>query len=270
VMNIIDKEKPDGVIVQFGGQTPLNLARRLEDAGAPIIGTSVKSIEMAEDRDKFARLLEELKIPQAQNGSATSFAEAKAICQKIGYPVLVRPSFVLGGRAMKIVYDEGSLEEFIKDAAEASPDKPILVDKFIEDAIEVDVDAISDSKITVIGGIMEHIEAAGIHSGDSACVLPPHTLDEEILSKIKHYTLELSKELKVKGLMNIQFAVKNDIVYVLEVNPRASRTVPFVSKATGIPLAKLAAKVMVGKSLKALGLIKQVEPVHVAVKPRER
>ncbi len=266
VMNIIDRERPHGVIVQFGGQTPLNLARRLADAGVPIIGTSVESIEIAEDRDKFARLLEMMKIPQAPNGSATSVEEAKKVCKKIGYPVLVRPSFVLGGRAMRIVYDEGSLDEFVKDAVEASPDRPILVDKFIEDAVEVDVDAISDSKITVIGGIMEHIEAAGIHSGDSACVLPPYTLGEEIIDTITRYTHMLSKELRVVGLMNIQFAVKNDVVYVLEVNPRASRTVPFVSKATGVPLAKLAAKVMAGERLEALGFTKEVVTAHVAVK----
>jgi len=266
VMNIIDKEKPDGVIVQFGGQTPLNLARRLEKAGAPIIGTSVKSIDQAEARDKFAELLRKLEINQPANGATVYKEEAKRIAANIGYPVLVRPSYVLGGRAMKIVYDESSLNEFIKEAQEVSQEHSILIDKFLEDAVEVDVDAISDGKKTIIGGIMEHIEEAGVHSGDSACVLPPHTLSDEMLDKIKDYTYRISKELKVKGLLNIQFAVKNDIVYVLEVNPRASRTVPFVSKATGVPLAKIAAKVMVGKTLSELGLDKEKDVNHVSVK----
>ncbi|MFQ5953050.1 MAG: carbamoyl-phosphate synthase large subunit, partial [Candidatus Omnitrophota bacterium] len=266
VMNIIDKEKPDGIIVQFGGQTPLNLAEALKKAGAPIIGTSVESISRAEDRAKFARLLKKLKINQPPNGSATTKEEALKIAQKIGYPVLVRPSFVLGGRAMKIVYDDGSLSEFIKEAREASPEHPILIDKFLEDAVEVDVDAVSDGKMTVIGGIMEHIEEAGVHSGDSACVIPPHTLSDEIIETIKKNTIALSKQLKVKGLINIQFAIKKDVVYVLEVNPRASRTVPFVSKATGVPLAKVAAMVMAGKSLTELGITGQKEVDHVSVK----
>ncbi len=266
VMNIIDKEKPDGVIVQFGGQTPLNLAKRLEDAGAPIIGTSVRSIDIAEDREKFAVLLRKLGINQPPNGSALSAQEAKRIAKKIGYPILVRPSYVLGGRAMRIVYNESSLLEFIKEAQEISVDRTILIDKFLEDAVEVDVDAVSDGKLAVIGGIMEHIESAGIHSGDSACVLPPHTLSDDIINTIRGYTLSLAKELKVKGLINIQFAIKNDTVYVLEVNPRASRTVPFVSKATGVPLAKIAAKVMVGKSLSELGFISEKIPQYVSVK----
>jgi carbamoyl-phosphate synthase large subunit len=266
VMNIVDKEKPDGVIVQFGGQTPLNLARQLEDAGVSIIGTSVKSIDRAEDRDKFAKLIKKLKINQPANGSATSEQEAKKIARRIGYPVLVRPSYVLGGRAMKIVYDQTSLDEFIREATDASQKHPILIDKFLEDAVEVDVDAVSDGKVTVIGGIMEHIEEAGIHSGDSACVLPPHTLSDEIIDKIREHTYAISKELKVKGLLNIQFAIKGDTVYVLEVNPRASRTVPFVSKATGIALAKIAAKVMVGKKLSQLGLTREIIPKHFSVK----
>ena len=266
VMNIIDKEKPDGVIVQFGGQTPLNLARRLEKAGAPIIGTSVKSIDKAEDRDKFAKVIKKLKINQPANGSAYSKEEARRVAKKIGYPVLVRPSYVLGGRAMRIVYDEATLDEFIEEAKEVSENHPVLIDKFLEDAIEVDVDAISDGKTTVIGGIMEHIEEAGIHSGDSACVLPPHTLSDELLDKIRKHTLAISKELEVKGLLNIQFAIKNDIVFVLEVNPRASRTVPFVSKATGVPLAKLAAMVMVGKKLSELGLTEEKHVEHICVK----
>ncbi|OQX81152.1 MAG: carbamoyl phosphate synthase large subunit [Candidatus Omnitrophica bacterium 4484_70.1] len=253
VMNIIEKEKPQGVIVQFGGQTPLNIARQLYKAGAPIIGTSVHSIDCAEDRDKFAKLARKLNINQPANGSATSSQQAIRVAKRIGYPVLVRPSYVLGGRAMKIVYDEASLLEFIKEAQEVSSAHPILIDKFLEGAIEVDVDAVSDGKLTLIGGIMEHIEEAGVHSGDSACVLPPHTLNSRIINKIKEYTCAISKELHIKGLLNIQFAVKDGVVYVLEVNPRASRTVPFVSKSTGIPLAKIAAKVMVGKTLTELG-----------------
>jgi len=266
VMNIVEKEKPDGVIVQFGGQTPLNLARRLMDAGAPIIGTSVESIDMAEDRDKFARMIRRLKINQPMNGSATSWEEAVAVSRRIGYPILVRPSYVLGGRAMKIVYNEKMLKEFVKAAKDTSSEHPILIDKFLEDAEEVDVDAVSDGERTVIGGIMEHIEEAGIHSGDSACVLPPHTLNDDIIETIRRYTHIISKELRVKGLINIQFAVKNDTVYVLEVNPRASRTVPFVSKATGIPLAKIASKVMVGKKLRNLGFTREKSVSHFSVK----
>ncbi|MCG2704512.1 MAG: carbamoyl-phosphate synthase large subunit, partial [Candidatus Omnitrophica bacterium] len=266
VMNIVDKEKPSGVIVQFGGQTPLNLARALKDAGVPIIGTSVESIDIAEDREKFAKLIRRLKINQPANGSALSKEEAKKIAKRIGYPVLVRPSYVLGGRAMRIIYDEESLDDFMKEAKDVSPEKPVLIDKFLDDACEIDVDAISDGSLTVIGGIMEHIEEAGIHSGDSACVLPPHTLSDEIIATVKKYTYAISKELKVKGLINIQFAIKNDMVYVLEVNPRASRTIPFVSKATGIPLAKLAAKVMAGKTLKELEFTREVEVSHISVK----
>jgi len=266
VMNVIDREKPDGVIVQFGGQTPLNLARRLSKAGAPIIGTSVKSIDMAEDRKKFSKLLKKLKISQPESGSTTSISRALRIAKKIGFPVLVRPSYVLGGRAMKIVYDEGSMLEFIKEAKEVSGKHPILIDKFLEDAIEVDVDAVSDGDITVVGGIMEHIEEAGIHSGDSACVLPPHTLGDDIIEVIRKYTHAISKGLKVKGLLNIQFAIKQNKVYVLEVNPRASRTVPFVSKAIGVPLAKIAAKVMAGKTLKELGFTEEKRPGHISVK----
>lgn len=266
VMNIIDKEKPDGVIVQFGGQTPLNLAKRLEDAGVPIVGTSVKSIDRAEDRDKFARLISKLKINQPANGSATLKEEARRIAKRIGYPVLLRPSYVLGGRAMKIAYDEASLDEFIEEAKEISQEHPILIDKFLEDAMEVDVDAVSDGELTVIGGIMEHIEEAGVHSGDSACVLPPHTLSDDIIDTIREYTYALAKELKVKGLLNIQFAIRKDIVYVLEVNPRASRTVPFVSKATGISLAKIAARVMVGKKLSELGFTEEKVVNYFSVK----
>jgi len=266
VMNIIEKEKPDGVIVQFGGQTPLNLAHQLQKAGAPIIGTSVKSIDRAENRDKFSQLIGKLKIPQPANGSAYSKEEARKIASSVGYPILVRPSYVLGGRAMRIVYDQTSLDEFMQEAIDVSSEHPILIDKFLEDAVEVDVDAISDGKITVIGGIMEHIEEAGVHSGDSACVLPPHTLNDAIIDTIRKYTHAISKELNVKGLLNIQFAVKSDIVYMLEVNPRASRTVPFISKASGIPFAKMAAKVMVGKTLQELGLTQEKEIEHIAVK----
>ena len=266
VMNIVEKEKPAGIIVQFGGQTPLNLARRLHEAGAPIIGTSVASIDAAEDRQQFARLVKKLGLNQPDNGSAFSQAEARQIAHRIGYPVLVRPSFVLGGRAMRIVYNDASLKEFVALAKEISENHPILIDKFLEDAVEVDVDAVSDGKRTVIAGIMEHIKEAGVHSGDSACVLPPHTLSDDILDTIRFNTMAMSRELKVKGLINIQFAIKNDTVFVLEVNPRASRTVPFVSKAIGVALAKIAAKVMVGKSLASLGFTQEKKISHIAVK----
>jgi carbamoyl-phosphate synthase large subunit len=266
VLNIVEKEKPEGVIVQFGGQTPLNLAVPLEKAGVPILGTSPDSIDLAEDRKRFQALIQKLGLVQPHNGTATSYEEARAVAGEIGYPVVVRPSYVLGGRAMEIVYDETALQLYIRDAVQASPERPILIDKFLEEAIEVDVDAISDGERVVIGGIMEHIEEAGIHSGDSACVLPPYTLTDDLLEVIKQNTYALARELKVKGLMNIQFAIRNDVVYVLEVNPRASRTVPFVSKATGVPLAKLAAKVMVGRTLAELGFTQEVEVPYVAVK----
>lgn len=266
VMNIARKEKPDGVIVQFGGQTPLNLAKQLTDSGVPILGTSFESIDRAENRDKFADLIRMLKLNQPANGSSMSKHGAKKIANEIGYPVLVRPSYVLGGRAMKIVYDDESLEGFMEEASGISKGHPILIDKFLEGAIEVDVDAVSDGQITVIGGIMEHIEEAGIHSGDSACVLPPHTLSAAVIKTIRESTYMLAKELKVKGLLNIQFAVKNNFVYVLEVNPRASRTVPFVSKATGIRLAKVASGVMAGETLKEIGFTSEPKITHVAVK----
>ena len=266
VMNIVDKENPDGIIVQFGGQTPLNLAKRLSDAGAPIIGTSVESIDQAEDREKFSKLIKKLNINQPPNGSATSREQAIAIAKEIGYPILVRPSYVLGGRAMRIVYNEAELKKFMREAVDASSDKPILIDKFLEDALEVDVDAMSDGNQTIIGGIMEHIEEAGVHSGDSACVLPPHTLSDELIDVIREHTVALANDLKVIGLLNIQFAVKNNIVYVLEVNPRASRTTPFVSKATGVPLAKIAAKLMAGLTLKELGIVEEKKVEHISVK----
>ena len=266
VLNIVDIEKPIGAIVQFGGQTPLNITGALAKAGLNILGTSPDSIDIAEDRKRFQQMLKKLKLVQPDNGTATSFEEAKEVANKIGYPVVVRPSFVLGGRAMEIVYDEKSLSEYMEKAVEASPERPILIDKFLEDAIEVDVDAIADGRTCTIGGIMEHIEEAGIHSGDSAMVLPPHTLGKDILETIRKNTYAMAKELNVKGLMNVQYAVKNNIVYVLEVNPRASRTIPFVSKAIGAPLAKLATKIMLGKTLEELGFTKEKKTNCVAVK----
>ncbi|MDQ1525244.1 MAG: carbamoyl-phosphate synthase large subunit, partial [Pyrinomonadaceae bacterium] len=254
VMNIIDVEKPEGVIVQFGGQTPLNLAMRLDEAGAPIIGTSPDSIDLAEDRKRFGKLLTTLGIPQPENGTATSPAEAIVEAARIGYPVLVRPSYVLGGRAMAIVYDERSLDEYMRTAVDASPQKPILIDKFLERAAEFDVDALADAETCVVAGIQEHIEEAGIHSGDSSCVLPPVRIAPEHVETMRHYTRMLAEALKVRGLLNIQFAIKDDRVYVLEVNPRASRTVPFVSKATGVPLARIAALVMAGRPLASFNL----------------
>jgi carbamoyl-phosphate synthase large subunit len=254
VMNIVDVERPEGIIVQFGGQTPLNLATRLHEAGAPIIGTSPDSIDLAEDRKRFGALMEELGIPQPEHGTATSFEEAKDCAERIGYPVMVRPSFVLGGRAMAIVYDEKSLAEYMRTAVDASPEKPVLIDKFLERAAEFDVDALADEETCVVAGIQEHIEEAGIHSGDSSSVLPPFKIAGEHLDTMRHYTHTLARALKVRGLINIQFAIKDDRVYVLEVNPRASRTVPFVSKATGVPLARVAALVMAGQALASFGL----------------
>ncbi|RLI82412.1 carbamoyl phosphate synthase large subunit [Archaeoglobales archaeon] len=266
VLNIYENEQADGVIVQFGGQTPLNIAVALEKAGVKILGTSPDSIDIAEDRERFSDLLEKLGIPQPPNGIAFSIEEAREIVRKIGYPVLVRPSYVLGGRAMMIVYDEETFNNFIVEAFDVSEEKPVLIDKFLEDAIEVEVDALCDGEEVVIGGIMEHVEEAGIHSGDSACVLPPISLSEEQIETIKDYTRRMALALKVTGLINIQFAIKDNKVYVLEANPRASRTVPFVSKATGIPLAKIAAKLMTGKKLKELGIREILDLKHVAVK----
>jgi carbamoyl-phosphate synthase large subunit len=266
VLNIIEQERPEGVIVQFGGQTPLNLAVPLAEAGVRILGTSPDSIDRAEDRERFQRLLKKLDIRQPENGIAVNEEEAVGVASEIGYPVVVRPSFVLGGRAMEIVYDRKDLERYIKTAVDVSPGKPVLIDKFLDHAVEIDVDAICDGEMTVVGGVMEHIEEAGIHSGDSACVLPPFSLRQETIEEIKNYTRMLAEELNVIGLMNIQYAVKNDVIYVLEVNPRGSRTVPFVSKATGVPLAKLATKVIMGMKLRDLGLMKEVAPTHVSVK----
>jgi carbamoyl-phosphate synthase large subunit len=267
VLNICDRMKPKGLIVQFGGQTPLNLAKALGAAGAPIIGTSVESIDRAEDRKLFQELVDKLGLKQPANGIALDVAQALRIARRINYPVLVRPSFVLGGRGMEIVYDDDALTRYMARALEVTPGKPILIDKFLESAIEVDVDSLSDGRRTLIGGVMQHIEEAGVHSGDSACVIPPHSLPPSVVEEIKRETRLLAEELNVKGLMNVQFAVGRDgTVYVLEVNPRASRTVPFVSKATGVPLARQAALVMVGKSLDELGLFAEVVPTHFSVK----
>ncbi len=266
VMNIMDKENPDGVVVQFGGQTSINLAVPLAEEGIPILGTAHESIDRVEDRERFTEVLNLLDIPQAEYGIAYSFEDARIVAERIGFPVLVRPSYVLGGRAMEIVYDDTELKKYMKEAVKISPEHPILVDKFLEDAIEIDVDALSDGETVFIGGIMEHIEEAGVHSGDSACVMPPQSISEDILKTIKEYTTRLALELDVIGLMNIQYAVKTDKVYIIEANPRASRTVPFVSKAVGVPLAKIAAKLMVGYKLKDLGLVDDIKIKHVAVK----
>jgi carbamoyl-phosphate synthase large subunit len=254
VMNIIELERPEGVVIQFGGQTPLRLALPLHRAGVKIMGTSPDAVDLAEDRRRFSALLTKLHIPQPESGTATSLDEAKAVAERIGYPVLVRPSYVLGGRAMAIVYDAARLEGYVREAVSASPEHPILIDRFLEDAFEVDVDAVGDGERVVIGGILQHIEEAGIHSGDSAMVLPSYKVSAPRLETIRDYTRRLGLALDVRGLMNVQYAIKDDVVYVLEVNPRASRTTPFVSKATGVPLAKVAARVMAGRSLLEQGL----------------
>ncbi|MGR3302931.1 MAG: carbamoyl-phosphate synthase large subunit, partial [Candidatus Scalindua sp.] len=266
VMEIVEKEKPEGVIVQFGGQTPLKLAVPLANAGVKILGTSPDSIDMAEDRKRFAALLSRLNLLQPDNGNARSFTEAREVAASIGYPVLIRPSYVLGGRAMRVVFDDGELEEYMTHAVDVSPEHPVLIDRFLEDAIEIDVDAVCDGDEVFIGGVMEHIEEAGVHSGDSACSLPPYSIKEEIIEKIKSQTQALALGLNVLGIINIQFAVKDDAVYVLEVNPRASRTIPFVSKAIGIPLAKIASKVIAGRKLKELNIDSKRQMKHVAVK----
>jgi len=266
VLEIVAIEKPVGVIVQFGGQTPLKLAVALEKAGVPIIGTSPDAIDRAEDRERFQEMLHKLALLQPENGTARSFEEAEKVVERIGYPVVVRPSYVLGGRAMEIVYDSENLQRYMKTAVLISPEHPILIDSFLDEAIEIDVDALCDGTDVVIGGIMEHIEEAGIHSGDSACSLPPYSISPEIVAEIRRQTVLMALELNVKGLMNVQFAVKGTVVYILEVNPRASRTSPFVSKATGRPLAKIAARIMAGKTLKELGIINDIIPKHISVK----
>ncbi len=266
VMDIIERTQAKGVIVHYGGQTPLNLARQLEAAGAPIIGTSPDSIDLADDRKRFKELVDANGLRQTENGTATSYEEAVVIAHQIGYPVLVRPSYVLGGRAMEIVYDDETLKRYIDEAVDASPEKPILVDKFLEDATEVDVDAIADGNRVIIGGIMQHIEECGVHSGDSCCTLPPHDLGEPVLQELRESTVKLAQALNVRGLMNVQYAVKEGRVYLIEVNPRASRTIPFVSKATGVPLARHAARVMAGETLDELGVPDEVIPPYYSVK----
>ena len=266
VLNIYEREKCDAVVVQFGGQTPLNLAAPLQARGVTIIGTQPRSIEMAEDRKSFSQMIDKLGLRQTSGATAINEDQAVAVASRVGYPVLVRPSFVLGGRAMEIVYNEEDLRRYIRTAVEVSPERPILVDRFLEDATEVDVDCLADGTDCVIGGIMEHIEEAGIHSGDSACVIPTVSLSTHVLERIRSATKSMALELDVRGLMNVQFAVKDEDVYVLEVNPRASRTSPFVSKAIGIPLAKMAAKIMAGRTLKELGYTQEVIPGHFCVK----
>ncbi len=266
VLTIYEREKCNGVIVQFGGQTPLKLALPLQAAGVNIIGTSPDSIDRAEDRKMFQEMLNKLSVPQPPNETVTTTEHACAAAMRIGFPVLVRPSYVLGGRAMQIVYSEEELRNYMRAAVDVSEKRPVLIDKFIEGAVEVDVDCISDGTDVVIGGIMEHIEQAGVHSGDSACVIPPHTLSASVLDEIRHATKAMARELEVCGLMNVQFAVRDGDVFVLEVNPRASRTVPFVSKSIGIPLAKIAARVMAGKTLAELGITRETHIQHFCVK----
>jgi carbamoyl-phosphate synthase large subunit len=266
VLNVVEKERPLGVIVQFGGQTPLKLAVPLRDAGVPILGTSPDAIDRAEDRQRFNALITELRLQQAAGATARSIGEARTIAESIGYPVLVRPSYVLGGRAMQIVYDDQDLVQFVQEAVQVAPEHPILIDKFLEDALEIDVDAVSDGEHVVVGGVMEHIEKAGVHSGDAACALPPYSLDEDQVRTLRAQTKAMAKALGVVGLINVQFAIRNDVIYVLEVNPRASRTVPFVSKAIGVPLAKVATRALLGESVERFASIEEVERRHVAVK----
>jgi carbamoyl-phosphate synthase large subunit len=266
VLEVVNVEKPVGVIVQYGGQTPLKLARDLEANGVPIIGTSPDMIDAAEDRERFQKLLHELGLKQPPNRTARNEADALALAQEIGYPLVVRPSYVLGGRAMEIVHQQSDLERYMREAVKVSNDSPVLLDRFLNDACEVDVDALSDGDEVIIGGVMEHIEQAGVHSGDSACSLPPYSLTKEVTDELRRQTKLMAKALNVCGLMNVQFAIQNDTVYVLEVNPRASRTVPFVSKATGLQLAKIAARCMAGQSLKSQGITKEVIPPYFSVK----
>ena len=266
MLEIVHRERPDGVIVQFGGQTPLKLAVALERAGVRIFGTTPDSIDRAEDRERFDEVLNRLGLERPANGVARAVDEAIRIAERIGYPVLVRPSYVLGGRAMEIVYTRQNLERYMREAVLVSPEHPVLIDDFLEDAIEVDVDALSDATDVVIGGIMEHIELAGVHSGDSACGLPPQTIPAAVQDEIRRQTALLARDLDIVGLMNVQFAVKGTVVFILEVNPRASRTVPFVSKATGRPLAKIAARLMVGQKLRDLGATEEIVPAYRSVK----
>ena len=266
VLHVVHRERPAGVIVQFGGQTPLELAVPLERAGVPILGTPPDAIDRAEDRERFQRMLQRLGLRQPDGGTARTTDEAAAVARRVGYPVLVRPSYVLGGRAMEIVYDEASLRRYVREAVSVSARRPVLIDKFLDDATEVDVDALCDGRQVVVGGIMEHIELAGVHSGDSACSLPPRSLPDAVQDEIRRQTRLLALELGVVGLLNVQFAVRDDAVFLIEVNPRASRTVPFVSKAIGVPLAKLAARVMAGKTLEEVGFTREVVPPHVSVK----
>jgi carbamoyl-phosphate synthase large subunit len=267
VLEIVDLEKPYGVIVQYGGQTPLKLARDLEAAGVPIIGTSPDSIDLAEDRERFQKLIDKLGLKQPPNCTASNVEEAARLAEEVGYPLVVRPSYVLGGRGMEIVYNETELRRYMRTAVDVSNDSPVLLDRFLDDAVEVDVDAICDNNDEVlIGGIMQHIEQAGVHSGDSACSLPPYSLSEDVQNRLREQVVKMGKALHVIGLMNTQFAIKGDDIYVLEVNPRASRTVPYVSKATGVPLAKVAARCMAGTSLAEQGVTKEVVPKHYSVK----
>jgi carbamoyl-phosphate synthase large subunit len=271
VMAVIERERASGgevaCVVQFGGQTPLKLALPLLDAGVTILGTSPDSIDLAEDRRRFSQLLWDLGVPQPDSGTAVSREEARQVAERIGYPVVVRPSYVLGGRGMAIVFDSGALDRYMTGAVDVSHDRPVLIDRFLEDAFEFDVDAVADAEGTVvIGGIMEHIEEAGIHSGDSSCVVPPFMVAERHLATIREYTRRIARALKVVGLMNIQYAIKDDVVYVLEVNPRSSRTVPYISKATGTPMAKLAARVAAGRTLAELGLVHDLVAAGVFVK----
>jgi carbamoyl-phosphate synthase large subunit len=266
VLEIVRVEKPEGVIVQFGGQTPLKLARELEANGVPIIGTTPDSIDIAEDRERFQKLLQRLKLKQPPNRTARSAQKALAVAEEIGYPLVVRPSYVLGGRAMEIVYKQSDLERYMREAVKVSNDSPVLLDHFLTDATEVDVDAVSDGEAVIIGGVMEHIEEAGVHSGDSACSLPPFSLSPELQDELRRQTVALARALKVTGLITVQFAIQGNAVFVLEVNPRASRTVPFVSKATGVQLAKVAARCMAGRTLAEQGLRGEVVPPYYSVK----
>ena len=266
VLNVVEKERPLGVIVQFGGQTPLKLAVPLQAAGVPILGTSPDAIDCAEDRQRFSALLTELGLNQAAGATARSLEEARAIAAAIGYPVLVRPSYVLGGRAMRLVHDDQDLDAYMREAVTVSPEHPVLIDKFLEDSLEIDVDAVADGERVVVGGVMEHVEKAGIHSGDAACALPPYSLGDDQIHALRAQTKAMARALNVVGLINVQFAIRNDTIYVLEVNPRASRTVPFVSKVIGVPLAKIATRAMLGHGIADVADLEERALPHIAVK----